>query len=84
MLQQLGSRAKHNRFHETWTTVGVMKTGKSWSDDGRISQYDVTREALCGMGEIKRDLAEGELHPPLARLGWPRRRDYIQQVEGRV
>ncbi|NDC38882.1 MAG: hypothetical protein EBZ48_12670, partial [Proteobacteria bacterium] len=75
LVAELGKIAKHNGMYEIWTTVGPAKDGKAWSDDGRLSQYDVTREALCGMGTKYTDLPRseqiqfpGKYHMPIQRV----------------
>jgi hypothetical protein len=60
LIGELGKIAKHNGCQEIWTTVGEARGDRPWSDDGRISQYDVTREALCGMGQTYKDLMAAE------------------------
>ncbi len=63
LMEQLGKIARHNGLEEIWTTVGGPEGENFWSDDGRISQYDVTREALCGMSEIFINLPSNEQIP---------------------
>jgi hypothetical protein len=60
LIGELGKIAKHNGCREIWTTVGERSNYWPWSDDGRISQYDVTRNALCGMGQTYKDLMAAE------------------------
>jgi hypothetical protein len=65
LIAALKQVAEHNKITGgVWTTVGKATEDATWSDDGRIAQYDVVRNAL--------------VKPGIAAFGDPRELEQIE------